>query len=242
MRREQEPSKASVSQRDVPALYDELAGIYDLWGRLTESDARRRAVGLANVTSGHCVLEVAVGTGLAFAELVRANPGGRNVGIDLSAGMLAKAEQRLRRSGLSNYELSVGSALAIQEQADSFDVLFNNYMFDLLDEDDWPKALGEFHRVLKPDGTLVLVNMTIGEQPGSGIYERLYRLSPRLMGGCRGVRMSAVLGQNGFAVQLREYHQQMLFPSEVILAKKVGAGSGQRPMAEPTSTRSPDIM
>jgi hypothetical protein len=38
------------------------------------------------------------------------------------------------------------------------------------------------------------------------------------MGGCRGVRMSAKLEQGGFSVQSREYIQQMLFPSEVILA------------------------
>ena len=69
-----------------------------------------------------------------------------------------------------------------------------------------------------PGGKLVLANMTRGEGMGSGIYERLYRLSPALMGGCRGVQLSEVLRDHGFTVQSREYFQQMLFPSEVILA------------------------
>jgi ubiquinone/menaquinone biosynthesis C-methylase UbiE len=86
-------------------------------------------------------------------------------------------------------------------------------------------VLAEFHRVLKPGGRLVLVNMTFGEKLGSGIYQRLYRLSPALMGGCRGVRMSDLLQRNGFSVHLREYVQQLLFPSEVILASK---GSAQQ--------------
>ena len=205
MQQEQVPLKARVSQRDAAALYDKLAGVYDIWGHLTESKARNRSLELANVKPGQHVLEVAVGTGLAFVHVVRENPNGRNVGIDISQGMLSKAEQRLRKAGLSNYELSVGSASAIQEKANSFDVLLNNYMFDLLDEHEWTEVLTEFHRALKPEGRLVLVNMTFGEKLGSGIYQRLYRLSPSLMGGCRGVRLSDLLQRNGFSVHLREY-------------------------------------
>ena len=78
----------------------------------------------------------------------------------------------------------------------------------------------EFKRVLKKSGKLVLVNMTLGEKFGSGIYDRIYRVSPRLMGGCRGIRLSEKLKEHGFNVKQREYHQQCLFPSEVILAYK----------------------
>ncbi len=214
------PAKARVSQSDVAVLYDRLAGVYDLWGHLTESKARNRALELADIHPGQQVLEVAVGTGLAFVHIVRRNPEGRNIGIDISGGMLAKAKRRLQKAGLTNYQLSIGSALAIAEPDASFDVLLNNYMFDLLDEPQWTQAITEFRRVLKPDGLLVLANMTQGETPGSGIYERLYRLSPSLMGGCRGVRMSEALEHNGFSVILREYVQQMLFPTEVILASR----------------------
>ena len=220
MQSEERPLKARVAQRDVAPLYDKLARFYDLWGHLTESKARKRALALADIKTGQDVLEVAVGTGLAFADVVRANPGGRNVGIDISQGMLSKAGQRLRSAGLSNYELTLGNASAIQERANSFDVLLNQYMFDLLDEDEWAVVLMEFHRVLKPEGRLVLVNMTFGEKLGSGGYRKLYQLSPALMGGCRGIRMSDPLRQNGFVVNLREYFQQLLFPSEVILAAK----------------------
>jgi ubiquinone/menaquinone biosynthesis C-methylase UbiE len=221
MQKEQAPQKARVSQHEVAALYDKLAGFYDIWGHLTETRARNRALELANVKPGENVLEVAVGTGLAFVHVIRGNPKGRNVGIDISEGMISKAEQRFRKAGLTNYELSVGSALAIQEKANTFDVLLNNYMFDLLDASEWARVLTEYHRVIKPEGRLILVNMTFGEKWGSGIYERLYRLSPSLMGGCRGVRLSGVLQQNGFSVRLREYFQQLLFPSEVIMALKI---------------------
>lgn len=220
MSEQQKSQSARVPQHEAAALYDRLAWIYDLWGHLTESKARDRVLDLARLRNGQQVLEVAVGTGLLFERLVRGNPDGRNVGIDLSAGMLAKAERRLRKARLSNYQLSVGDATAIEQRDASFDVVLNNYMFDLLDEDTWDDVLDEFHRVLRPGGVVVLANMTFGERPGSGIYERLYRLSPSLMGGCRGVRLSGVLERHGFSVRTREYLQQLLFPSEVILASK----------------------
>ena len=40
------------------------------------------------------------------------------------------------------------------------------------------------------------------------------------MGGCRGVKLREKLNQHGFKVEIREYFQQMLFPSEGILAYK----------------------
>jgi len=214
--------QARISQPDAARLYDRLAGIYDLWGHLAESSARRRALELAAVDDGDRVLEVAVGTGLAFAQLARNNPGGRSLGIDISKGMLARARSRLRKTAPESYVLCRASAMAIPAADATFDVLVNNYMFDLLDEATWPSVIGEFRRVLRPGGRLVLADMTLGEKPGSRVYQRLYRRSPGLMGGCRGVRMSATLAGNGFLVQQREYIQQFLFPSEVILATCVG--------------------
>ncbi|MDR1969421.1 MAG: hypothetical protein LBQ32_12170, partial [Burkholderiaceae bacterium] len=81
-------------------------------------------------------------------------------------------------------------------------------------------VLAEFGRVLKKNGKLVLVNMTQGQTVSSRVYDLVYRLSPKTMGGCRGVKLAGRLQQHGFIVEAREYRQQMLFPSEIILARK----------------------
>jgi ubiquinone/menaquinone biosynthesis C-methylase UbiE len=211
---------ASVSQEDASGLYDGIAKYYDKWASLTETRPRRLALKLAAIKDGQHVMEVAAGTGLAFLEVVRSNPHGRNVGIDLSPGMLARAKDRLDAAGCTNFELSTGTALDIQQPPESFDVLLNSYMFDLIDNEVWPKILAEFRRVLKPGGRLVLTNMTLGERFGSGVYERVYQRSPRLLGGCRGVRLVEPLREAGFEVKSRRYVQQFLFPSEVISARK----------------------
>ena len=134
--------------------------------------------------------------------------------------MLAKAKQRAGGFPASSYSLAIGSAFDLKIEDDSIDTLINNYMFDLIPFDDMDKIIAEFKRVLKKGGKLVLVNMTEGERFGSRLYDAIYRISPRTMGGCRGVKLAGRLQCHGFTVERREYYQQMLFPSEVILARK----------------------
>ncbi len=212
--------QAQIPQNKIADVYDSVAKVYNLWAWLTESNARNRAIELADISDGLNILEVAVGTGMAFNELVGLNPNGKNLGIDLSPGMLKKARHRLQKQHITNYELRLGSAFKLTCENDSIDLLLNNYMFDLLSFEEMDKVLAEFKRVLKPGMKLVLVNMTQGERIGSRIYDFIYQLSPRLMGGCRGVKLSDRLKSHGLEVETREYHQQFLFPSEVIIARK----------------------
>jgi len=211
---------ARVSQNKIGSVYDKIAPIYNIWGKLTESHARNRAIELAEIKDGQTILEVAVGTGLAFYEIVKRNPNGTNIGIDLSRGMLEKAKKRVGQLTEANYSLDVGTAFDLSVENESIDTLVNNYMFDLIPFEDMSTILTEFKRVLKEGGKLILVNMTEGERFGSKLYDFVYNISPKTMGGCRGVKLTEKLQQHGFQVDVREYVQQLLFPSEVIRAYK----------------------
>jgi len=202
----------------VGKLYDRTAWFDDVWASLTGTKAQDRAIEVANIQDETTILDVAVGTGRLFNRIVERNPNGRNFGIDISKGMLAKAKSRLSKQPNSNYSLDIGSAFDITMENHSIDILFNNYMFDLISFDQMDVIIDEFSRVLKPDGKLVMVNMTKPEQLSAGLYERIYRISPPLMGGCRGVQLSNLLTEHDFIIKNRDYVQQMLFPSEVILA------------------------
>jgi len=211
---------AKVSQNEIPGVYDSLSKTYDIWGKLAETRARNRALELADIKDGQNILEVAVGTGLGFYKIVQQNPNGTNIGVDISPGMLQKAQKRLGKLTVANYELRIGNAFNLEAEDASVDLLVNNYMFDLIAFDDMDAILEEFKRVLKKGGKLILVNMTDGESLGSGIYSLLYRISPKSFGGCRSVKLSGKLETRGFEVKSREYYQQLWFPSEVILACK----------------------
>ncbi len=209
---------ARVPQDQIGELYDGKAWFYDVWAYLTESKARERALELAEIQDGQYILEVAVGTGLMFNEIVKRNSRGQNVGIDISEGMMSRAKVKLSKQNSENYSLSIGSAFDLKVGDASIDMLVNNYMFDLVPFNQMDKIIGEFKRVLKRNGKLILINMTKSESFGGGLYENVYRLSPRFLGGCRGVRMTDLLTRHGFKIEVREYVQQMLFPSEVIIA------------------------
>jgi len=217
---DKEKLDARISQDKIASVYDGIAPIYDIWSKFTESRAARKAINLANIKDGQTILEVAVGTGIVFSEIVKSNPNGLNIGIDLSQGMLDKSIQRMNKLSASNYQLNLGTAFDLKIESNTIDILMNNYMFDLIPFKNMNEILIEFNRVLKTRGQLVLVNMTEGEKFGSGLYEFIYRISPKTLGGCRGVKLSEQLKQAGFQVASREYCQQMFFPSEVISAIK----------------------
>ncbi len=211
---------ARVEKQNVPKIYQKIAGTYDLWGSLTESKARARCLELAAIRDGEAVLEVAVGTGLAFVEILRSNPHGRNEGLDLTDAMLAKAREKASGTGQTNYRLRVGDAYHLDYDDNTFDVLINNYMFDLLPHQDFKNVLTEFTRVLRPDGRLVMVNMAQCEHWYNCLWETIYRINPAWMGGCRGVALRTHLETLDFTHIQREFMSQMTFPSEVVYGRK----------------------
>jgi ubiquinone/menaquinone biosynthesis C-methylase UbiE len=212
-----------VLERDpirVARAYSRLAPIYEVWARLTESDARRRVLELLELTNGEDVLEVAVGTGVQLAEIARRNPNGHVAGVDLAEGMLAATRRRLAAQGLSNVELKQASALDLPYPADSFDLLVNGYMLDLIPTNEIPRVLAEFKRVLRPGGRLVLSNMTVGDSRAYRIWQALYERGVNLTANCRGVLAAPVLEQLGFAEVRRETMTKMGFPTEIVTASK----------------------
>lgn len=207
---------AKIEKDRIADIYRKIALSYDLWAWLTERKARDRCLELAAIQNGEDVLEVAVGTGLAFEKILEVNPSGRNEGIDLTDAMLVGAAKKAAKSGTNNYRLRIGDAYDLDFPDDSFDVLVNHYMFDLLPQHDFLTVLEEFKRVLRPGGRLAMVNMTKGERWYNGIWERIYRINPALLGGCRGVALLPQLEMCGFSQTGREYVSQLTFPSEIV--------------------------
>lgn len=211
---------ARLSQQAVPRTYTWIAPTHDLLAVLVEARARRLGLAWAGVADGEHVLEVAVGTGLSFRPLLRANPHGWTEGVDLTPAMLRRARRRAARVPTDRYRLRLGDAYDLPFEDDTFDVVLNSYMFDLLPEPDFERVLREFYRVLRPGGRLVLVNMTDGDRPYHRLWEWIYRLHPALLGGCRGVRAAPYLPRTGFVRVRRRFVSQWTFPSEVVYGEK----------------------
>ncbi len=201
-------------------MYTWIAPTHDWLAVLVESAARRRGLELAAIQEGENILEVAVGTGLSFKHILKQNKKGFNTGVDLTAAMLKRAQRRARKSGQSNYRLLLGDAYSLNFADNSFDLVMNSYMFDLLPAEDFVPVLSEFKRVLKPGGRLIQINMTPGQAWYNFVWEGLYRLHPALLGGCRGVEMAPYFEKAGFSHVLREYVSQRTFSSEIVYGIK----------------------
>ena len=212
--------EAFVKKEDIPKVYKSIAPIYDLWGMLTETKARKRCLELANIHDGEKVLEVAVGTGSTFIEIMKRNPKGQIHGIDLTEQMLSRAKKKAEKLGHKNYSLELGDAYHLTYPDGVFDLVMNNYMFDLLPEGDFPKVLNEFKRVLRSGGRLIMGNMTKPLHWYNSAFELVYRIHPPLLGGCRGVYLLPYLESAGFTDLHREYMTQMTYPTEVIYGVK----------------------
>jgi ubiquinone/menaquinone biosynthesis C-methylase UbiE len=205
----------------VSRTYTRLAPLYELWARAAESKPRRRVLELAAPTEGEDVLEVATGTGVQLVSLARARQRGRTAGVEIAEGMLDQTRRRIEAAGLADrVELIQGSALELPFEDATFDLLVNGYMLDLLPRDDIPVALGEFSRVLRPGGRVVLSNMTVGERRRHRVWDFLYSHGVNLTANCRGVLAAPVLLELGFVDVQREYLAQSLFPTEIVTARK----------------------
>ena len=200
--------------------YAAIAWFYDLWALLTEHKAVQRALTLAKVNDGSSVLEVAVGTGRLFSEIVECNPHGQNEGIDISPAMLVYARKRLQKYPPSTYQLQPGSAYELHYDDNIFELLFNTYMLDLLPEQEFYKVLAEFRRVLKPGGRIVLVSFGFGAHWFNLFWYWLAKVFPALLTNCRPLMISQTVALADFRNLHVEHISQNTFPSDIVIAEK----------------------
>lgn len=143
-------------QRFLKRIFDETAPDYERIERLLALGSgpwyRRKALERAGLKAGDRVLDVGIGTGLVAREaLKRIGPGGSLVGVDPSAGMMSQV-------GVPGVTLLQGRAEALPRENATADFLSMGYALRHLA--DVSAAFAEFHRVLRPGGRLLVLEIT----------------------------------------------------------------------------------
>lgn len=217
--------EATHTTEKVRKYYAWRASNYDA-GASFEVEHHAEALRLAAVRAGQHVLDVACGTGRGTVGLAQAvGQAGKVDALDLSEAMLAQAKAKLEKLGLIHQvELRQGNAQELPYPDETFDLVYNGYMFDLIPLDVFMPILEEMARVLKPDGKLVLVNMSKPDERKT-FYEKIYEKGWAIMP-CRPVLMSSYLPSAGFTDIQRLYrptHGSLiarLWGQEIVLAHK----------------------
>jgi ubiquinone/menaquinone biosynthesis C-methylase UbiE len=212
--------KRNFSEEKTRKAYSKVFRIYNLWGILFESKTAKRVIQLSHVKNGETVLVAAVGTGVLFEKIAEVNKKGMTEGIDLSPEMLSLAKKRMENFPENSFRLQTGSVYNLPYDDGKFDLIINNYMFDLLPDEDYPKILDEFSRVLKKGGRVVISTMTFGNRWYNKPWVKIAKWFPSLMTECRPIHLGEYIMNAGFQIETTEQFSQNSFPSEVIKAIK----------------------
>lgn len=150
----------SLEEGQVRRAYDFYSPIYDFVFKKIFEPGRIAAIRLIGPTDRRRVLEVGIGTGLNLPLYPRDID---LVGIDLSEGMLRKAQEKVQDLGMGNVTLKVMDASALDFGDGEFDATIATYVISAVPD---PVAvLREMRRVTKPGGAIVILNHFRSENP-----------------------------------------------------------------------------
>ncbi len=158
---------------------------------------RARTLGHAAIRPGERILDVGCGTGvLTRRALEAAQPGGFAVGIDPSWRMVQVGRETAARLG-STVEFKLAAIERLPFEDAQFDVALSSLMLHHLPPDTKRQGLAEVHRVLKPGGRLVAVDLGRPTQPLWWLVLWPLMMMPSVADNLRG-RVPAHLRQAGF--------------------------------------------
>ena len=168
---------AVFDRASITRAYDRWAPVYDLVFGKVFATGHAASIAAAESVGGR-ILEVGVGTGISLERYSRSN---RITGIDISAPMLRKAQERVQALGLSNVDaLSVMDAAKLAFPDGSFDVVVAQYVITAVPDPDG--TLDEFARVVRPGGEIILVNHLGAESGPRALFEAAFAPIARRLG------------------------------------------------------------
>ena len=170
-----------ISKEVVEAAYQKYAKNYDFATKLYRliglriHEYRVRAVALLRLKRGDHVIDLGCGTGLNFPYLIQEiGPEGQLIGVDLSAAMLACAQERIERSHWNNVRLVHGD-IADYEFPESMNAVLSTGVFGYVAERD--RVVEKIANALVPGGRIVIVDGKRSSRWPSWLFKLFVRCS-----------------------------------------------------------------
>jgi len=186
-----------LEKRQVERAYELLAPVYDFIFDWIFAPGRQAAILHLGLRPNETVLEVGIGTGL---NLPLYPPSCRLTGIDLSGEMLDKAVERAHKLAMSGVVLKVMDATSMDFAENEFDKALATYTISAVPD---PVAvLREMRRVVKPNGTIVILNHFRSERRLSGRLEDLVAPVCTRLGWKSNLPMTPLLKEVGLTPEL----------------------------------------
>jgi demethylmenaquinone methyltransferase/2-methoxy-6-polyprenyl-1,4-benzoquinol methylase len=205
-------------------FYTRISSVYDALADRDEHRARELGLSLLDAKVGQHILEIGFGTGSSIVRLVASvGASGRVCGIDISSGMKAVAEQRIRSvNAAATVDLRVSAVPPIPFDDAAFDAVFMAFTLELFPDDTIPSVLGEVRRTLRTNGRFAAVSMALGtevqrHQMPERIYTWMHHHFPHIVD-CRPIDIERILSQAGFTISRVEWLEIWGLPVAACLA------------------------
>ncbi|MBT8204304.1 MAG: bifunctional demethylmenaquinone methyltransferase/2-methoxy-6-polyprenyl-1,4-benzoquinol methylase UbiE [Eudoraea sp.] len=150
-------------KKQVTRMFDTISGEYDRLNRVisfgTDIRWRKRVVSLLTPRKPKRILDIATGTGdLAIA--LKQTGAEKIVGLDISPGMLDIGKQKVNALQLDQIiEMVIGDSEQLAFEEASFDAA--TVAFGVRNFENLKQGLSEIYRVLRPGGTLVVLETSV---------------------------------------------------------------------------------
>jgi demethylmenaquinone methyltransferase/2-methoxy-6-polyprenyl-1,4-benzoquinol methylase len=167
--------KAQVSE-----MFDGISKEYDRMNRLitfgVDLKWRKRLINAVLALKPQRILDVATGTGdLAIALAQQSDA--QVTGLDLSSGMLDVGKNKVKHHGLRDrVDMVLGDSESLPFDSNDFDAV--TVAFGVRNFESLSKGIQEIHRVLKPGGTLAVLETS---KPTNPIFKFGYGLHTSIL-------------------------------------------------------------
>jgi len=146
-------------KEQVKQMFDKVSSNYDFLNRLLtfgiDVSWRKKVVKFVEDHKAKRILDIATGTGDLAIMLAKINSE-KVIGLDISEGMLAVGKKKIDQLGLNEkVEMILGDSEELPFEDGSFDAI--TVGFGVRNFENLEQGLSEIYRVLKPNGTFVVL-------------------------------------------------------------------------------------
>tara|TARA_R110001606_G_scaffold28147_1_gene89462 strand:- start:487 stop:1221 length:735 start_codon:yes stop_codon:yes gene_type:complete len=170
------PYKDSMlgKKEQVTKMFDTISGNYDGLNRVISFGIdikwRKRVVSIVSKKNPNKILDIATGTGDLAINMTKT--GAKEIiGLDISPGMLEVGKRKISEKNLGDtIKMIVGDSENLPFEDNSFDAI--TVAFGVRNFENLEKGLQEIYRVLKPEGSFVVLETSI---PTKTPYKQGYK-------------------------------------------------------------------
>jgi demethylmenaquinone methyltransferase / 2-methoxy-6-polyprenyl-1,4-benzoquinol methylase len=153
----------ATKKEQVASMFNNISGTYDFLNHFLSMGIDRiwRKIAIKELLKHKpsIILDVATGTGDFAFEAINILKPKKVIGVDISSGMLAIADQKIIKRKMQDvFEVQLGDSEKLLFENDSFDAV--TVAFGVRNFEDLEKGLNDMLRVLKPGGKAVILEFS----------------------------------------------------------------------------------